>query len=151
MLSDCLSPGRPLVHPQEREKSAWPYRVLARADEEGKGEQEERFVVLKREPNHFVLVKTALPPAEKGEGKAGDCGGDGSGVRAPPPWGWGQACFRRSELPEAVKRLWQIEPEVARAVLPPPPSLPPRPPGAGQTSSAAATVTAAAKGRRAVN
>lgn len=78
--------------------------MLARTTTDGDNEEEERFVVLKREPSHFVLVKTA------GTGEKGKEGGGGCG---------GQACFSRYNLPDVVRQLWQIEPAAKQ-----PPTLP---------------------------
>ncbi|CAN0059318.1 unnamed protein product [Pylaiella littoralis] len=101
----------------EREKNAWPYRVLAQTATDSDNEEDERFVILKREPSHFVLLKT-VPPPEENDG-AGACsdGGGGGGVGGgggastiQRRRGEGQACFSRSDLPDVVRRLWQIEP-----------------------------------------
>lgn len=91
----------PMFNPQqERAKSAWPYRVLARTIGDTGGEmKEERFVLLKREPNHFVLIKTL--PFEAPEGDTG----------TPEALKKGQACFSRSELPDVVRCLWQVDPK----------------------------------------
>eukprot|EP00903_Cladosiphon_okamuranus_P013701 g12757.t1 len=94
----------------EREKSAWPYRVLARTMTDSDDEDDERFVILKREPSHFVLLKTAPSPDEKsreGTGSGGSCGE----ATAAKQRG-NQACFSRCDLPDVVRRLWQIEPRV---------------------------------------
>lgn len=106
------------IHGQEREKGAWPYRVLARAAGESRSaegvvsrddeEHEERFVVLKREPNHFVLLK-ALPVV--GEGTAETRNGGGKSGGTVPLSKRGRACFRRSDLPDVVRTLWNIEPK----------------------------------------
>lgn len=119
-------PPRP-SRSQEREKSAWPYRVLATNN--GYGENE-RFVVLKREPNHFVLL-TAVVPAQppqavgivagNSEGGGGDedgrepgGGGSTSSDVVPVPTAStvtskrGVSCFRRYELPDVVRKLWRI-------------------------------------------
>lgn len=87
---------------QERERSAWPYRVLARTAEEYGDGQEERFVVLKREPNHFVLLKMVHPSSSV----------DKSGGAAALSK-LSKALFFRSELPDVVRRLWKIEPPEA--------------------------------------
>lgn len=84
---------------QERERSAWPYRVLARTAEDYGDGQEERFVVLKREPNHFVLLKMVHPSSSV----------DRSGGAAALSK-LSKALFFRSELPDVVRRLWKIEP-----------------------------------------
>ena len=99
-------------HPRkEREKSAWPYRVLARpmadSDDEEDDEEDKRFVVLKREPSHFVLLKTAPSPDERSAPGAGT--GGGGAATTTKQRGGGRACFSRSDLPDVVKRLWQIE------------------------------------------
>eukprot|EP00752_Nemacystus_decipiens_P006910 g6204.t1 len=91
----------------EREKKAWPYRVLARTMTDSDDEEDERFVVLKREPSHFVLLKTAPPPDEKGAAAAGNGGDAATATRQRE----GQACFSLSDLPDVVRRLWQIEPK----------------------------------------
>lgn len=77
-------------------------------DEDG-----ERFVVLKREPSHFVLLKTAPSPDEKSGAGAGPgtSGGSGGAATATKRRG-SQAFFSRSDLPDVVRRLWQIEPRV---------------------------------------
>ena len=72
--------------------------MLARTiDDDGGDIKEERFVLLKREPNHFVLIKTL--PLEVPEGD----------TNTPEALKKGQACFSRSELPDVVRCLWQIE------------------------------------------
>lgn len=79
--------------------------MLARTIDDAGGEvKEERFVLLKREPNHFVLIKTL--PLEVPEGATG----------ASEASKKGQACFRRSELPDVVRSLWQIEPKATDSV-----------------------------------
>lgn len=76
-------------------------------------EEDERFVVLKREPSHFVLFKTAPSPDEKGGAGAGtSCGGGSGAAKRRGGGGGGRACFSRSDLPDVVRRLWQIEPKV---------------------------------------
>lgn len=74
-------------------------------DDDGGEIKEERFVLLKREPNHFVLIKTL--PLEVPEGDTG----------TPETLKKGQACFRRSELPDVVRCLWQIEPKAVDGAL----------------------------------
>lgn len=122
---------------QEREKNSWPYRVLATNDGYG---DEERFVVLKREPNHFLLLSALMPPltvappidqspgvavGKHSAGGGSGTGGSGSGgvdrrpgdaptasttaaaaVAASKPRT--VSCFRRSELPDVIRKLWEI-------------------------------------------
>lgn len=86
--------------------------MLARTATDNDNEEDERFVVLKREPSHFVLLKTVPSPEEKGGVGARRDGGAGAGGAATTKrrGGEGQACFSRSDLPDVVRRLWQIEP-----------------------------------------
>lgn len=99
---------------QERDKRAWPYRILAKCTDKEDSE-DERFVLLKREPNHFVLIKTDPP----GSGGGPQDGESSSGARNCPsfPKG-GLSCFRRSELPDVVQKLWGIDPKPSTATLP---------------------------------
>ncbi|CAM9737122.1 unnamed protein product [Sphacelaria rigidula] len=121
----------------EREKNSWPYRVLATNDGYG---DDERFVVLKREPNHFLLLSALMPPLtmappikqspEVAVGKHSAGGGSGTGgsgtggvdqrpgdaptasttataaVAASKPRT--VSCFRRSELPDVIRKLWEV-------------------------------------------
>ncbi|CAM9988997.1 unnamed protein product [Ectocarpus sp. 12 AP-2014] len=92
----------------EREKRAWPYRVLARTVTDSEDEEDERFVVLKREPSHFVLLETVPSPADSDGAVGSDSGGGGATAKKKRKGGRGQACFSRSELPDVVRRLWQL-------------------------------------------
>lgn len=109
--------------------------MLARtADTFDEEKEEERFVVLKREPNHYVLLKMLPPcPPENGDGDGKGKGGCGGTPAASSKKG--QALFRRSELPDVIRRLWQIDPRV------PIPALAEAPSGgvADASSSAGAT------------
>lgn len=88
---------------QERERSAWPYRVLARTAEDYDDDQEERFVVLKREPNHFVLLEMLLHPSSSDEKSSGGAASTASLSKLS------KALFLRSELPDVVRRLWKMD------------------------------------------
>lgn len=75
------------------------------ADKEGG--DEERFVVLKREPNHFVLISWSPPPQPLGPNESS--ASDETRAAQTVPKG-GLSCFRRSELPDVILKLWKIKP-----------------------------------------
>ncbi|CAN0018268.1 unnamed protein product, partial [Choristocarpus tenellus] len=102
----------------EREKNAWPYRVLAKC----RGEPE-RYVVLKREGpvGHFVLITMLVGAVSdtnnySGSNNSDICvGGKGGSVGQDRGKGSGQGgrrarrvlcCFTLSELPDVIKSLW---------------------------------------------